>query len=326
MKVAVVIPCYRVRKHILDVLEAIPASVSRIYVVDDCCPEDSGAWVEEQCRDERVQVLRNPENRGVGGAVITGYRQAIEEQMDIVVKVDGDGQMDPRLIPGFTRMIRQGRADYCKGNRFYRLESLRGMPPVRLIGNAMLSFLTKLSCGYWNVMDPTNGYTAIHVSVLRELPLEKIESRYFFETDMLFRLNTVRAVVRDVAMDAVYADEESSLNVRKILPEFARKHLSRLVRRYFYNYWLRDFNMGSLCSVLGVVLLLGGGLFGLVEWVQAAVRDVPATSGTVMLAALPIIIGTQMLIGFLHHDITNVPVEPIHPQLAPNEDEAANEG
>lgn len=319
MKIAVVIPSYRVRRHILKVLESIPQGVSRIYVVDDCCPEGSGDWVEAHCSDPRVRVLRNPENRGVGGAVITGYRQAIEDQMDIVVKVDGDGQMDPRLIPIFTRQIRQGRADYCKGNRFYRLASLRGMPPIRLIGNGLLSFLTKLSSGYWGVMDPTNGYTAIHVSVLRELPLEKIETRYFFETDMLFRLNTVRAVVRDVPMDAVYADEQSSLNVRKVLPEFARKHLSRMVRRYFYNYWLRDFNMGTLYSILGGLALVGGGIFGLVHWLQSAAQHVPATSGTVMLAALPVIIGTQLLIGYLHYDISNIPTEPLHPQLTPSE-------
>ena len=319
MKIAVAIPCYRVRKHILEVLETIPESVSRIYVIDDCCPEGSGDWVEEHSRDSRVQVLRNPENRGVGGAVITGYRQAIEDQVDIVVKIDGDGQMDPRLIPIFTRQIRQGRADYCKGNRFYRLASLRGMPPVRLIGNGLLSFLTKLSSGYWNLMDPTNGYTAIHVSVLRELPLEKIEARYFFETDMLFRLNTVRAVMRDVPMDAVYADEESSLNVRKVLPEFARKHLSRVVRRYFYNYWLRDFNMGTLYSLLGSLALGAGALFGLSQWAQSSIQHVPATSGTVMLAALPIIIGAQLLIGYLHYDISNVPTDPLHPQLTPDE-------
>lgn len=324
MKVAVAIPCYRVRKHILDVLERIPQSVSRIYVIDDCCPENSGDWVEAHSSDPRVQVLRNPENRGVGGAVITGYRQAIQDHMDIVVKIDGDGQMDPRLVPVFTRLIRQGRADYCKGNRFYRLASLRGMPRVRLIGNGLLSFLTKLSSGYWNVMDPTNGYTAIHVSVLRELPLDRIEARYFFETDMLFRLNTLRAVVRDVPMDALYADEESGLNIRRILPEFARKHLSRLVRRYFYSYWLRDFNIGSVYSVIGSLMLLGGGAFGLVEWSQAASQHIPATSGTVMLAALPIIIGTQLLIGCLHYDISNVPVEPLHPQLRSHDQEAGH--
>lgn len=319
MKIAVTIPCYKVRNHILQVLAAIPSSVTKIYAVDDCCPEGSGDFIEANCHDPRVQVLRNPINLGVGGAVTTGYRQALKDEMDIVVKVDGDGQMDPQLIPHFVRPIRKGRADYTKGNRFYRHESLRGMPSIRLVGNAMLSFLTKLSCGYWNVMDPTNGYTAIHAQVLRELPLEKLETRYFFESDMLFRLNTARAVVKDVPMDAVYADETSGLNVRKILPEFAAKHLSRLCRRYVYNYWLRDFNIGSLYSLMGGLFLMGGTLFGLGHWISSGLHGVPATSGTVMLAALPILIGTQLLIAFLHYDISSTPQEPLHPHLTPHE-------
>ncbi len=318
MKIAVVIPCYKVRSHVLQVLEAIPDTVERVYAVDDCCPDHSGDFIESHCQDPRVRVLRNPVNLGVGGAVISGYREALKDDMDIIVKVDGDGQMDPRLIPYFARPITRGRADYTKGNRFYRHESLRGMPKVRLIGNALLSFLTKLSCGYWSLMDPTNGYTAIHAQVLRELPLDKLETRYFFETDMLFRLNTVRAVVRDIPMDALYADEVSGLNVRKILPEFARKHLSRLARRYVYNYWLRDFNIGSLYSLMGSLLVVAGGLFGLGHWLSSVIQQTPATSGTVMLASLPILVGTQLLIAFLHHDISSTPQDPLHPQLTPH--------
>ncbi|MET1080977.1 MAG: glycosyltransferase family 2 protein [Pseudomonas sp.] len=315
MKIAVAIPCYKVRQQVLEVLASIPASVTRIYAVDDACPEQSGAWIQQHCQDPRVRVLYNPQNQGVGGAVITAYRQAIADEMDVVVKIDGDGQMDPRLLPQFVRPIGEGRADYTKGNRFFRLESLKDMPRIRLFGNAMLSFLSKLSCGYWGVMDPTNGYTAVHVAVLRELPLDKLERRYFFETDMLFRLNTLRAVVKDIPMDALYADEESNLKIGTVLPEFMAKHLSRLVRRYGYNYWLRDFNVGSLYSVLGLLFLLSGGLFGLSHWIESLGTGEPATSGTVMLAALPILVGVQLLIAFLHYDITSAPVEPLHPLL-----------
>jgi hypothetical protein len=231
--------------------------------------------------------------------------------MDIVVKIDGDGQMDPALLPSFVRPLLQGRADYTKGNRFFRPESVQGMPPVRLFGNAMLSFLTKLSCGYWNVMDPTNGYTAVRTSVLAELPLDKLEKRYFFETDMLFRLNTVRAVVKDIPMDSLYADEESNLKVGRVLPEFLKKHISRLWRRYVYNYLVRDFNVGTLYSLSGVLLLLAGTAFGTWHWVSGNFNSHPATSGTVMLAALPVLIGIQSLIAFLHYDVSNVPTEPL---------------
>ena len=292
--------------------------------MDDACPDGSGRFIEEHNRDPRVRVLYNPENRGVGGAIVTAYQAAMADGMDIVVKIDGDGQMDPALLPSFVRPLLQGRADYTKGNRFFRPESVQGMPPVRLFGNAMLSFLTKLSCGYWNVMDPTNGYTAVRTSVLAELPLDKLEQRYFFETDMLFRLNTVRAVVKDIPMDSLYADEESNLKVGRVLPEFLKKHISRLWRRYVYNYLVRDFNVGTLYSLSGVLLLLAGTAFGTWHWVSGNFNSHPATSGTVMLAALPVLIGIQSLIAFLHYDVSNVPTEPLslsldHSALPPND-------
>ncbi|MDX5298542.1 MAG: glycosyltransferase family 2 protein [Gammaproteobacteria bacterium] len=312
MKIAVAIPCYKVTQHVLDVIAAIPGCVERIYAVDDACPERSGRHIQAHVQDQRVRVLFHEQNQGVGGAIMTAYRQALDDGMDIVVKIDGDGQMNPELLPLFVKPIVDGRADYTKGNRFFRLESLQDMPRIRLIGNSALSFLTKLSCGYWNIMDPTNGYTAIHTSVLRELPLDKIEKRYFFETDMLFRLNTVRAVVKDIPMDAVYGDEVSSLKVGQVLPEFMGKHISRLVRRYGYNYWLRDFNVGSVYSLFGSLLVLGGGVFGLGHWIASVVTGEPASSGTVMLAALPVLVGIQLMIAFLHHDVSSVPQESLH--------------
>lgn len=309
MKIAVAIPCYKVTQHVLNVINAIGYEVEAIYTVDDCCPEGSGRFIEEHNQDPRVRVLYNPENRGVGGAIVTAYKAAIADGMDIVVKIDGDGQMDPSLLPLFVRPLLRHQADYTKGNRFYRPESVQDMPPVRLFGNAVLSFMTKLSCGYWNLMDPTNGYTAVRTCVLAELPLDKLENRYFFETDMLFRLNTVRAVVKDVPMDSIYADEESNLRIGKVLPEFLRKHVSRLWRRYVYNYLVRDFNIGTVYSLSGALLVLVGTIFGLWHWVGNTSH--PATSGTVMLAALPIIIGIQCLIAFLHYDVSSVPTEPI---------------
>ena len=310
-RIAVAIPCYRVTRHVLKVIAAVPDCVTRIYAVDDACPDGSSQWIRTHCKDPRVQVLAHAANQGVGGAIVTAYRRAMLDGMDIVVKVDGDGQMDPRLLPMFVQPILNGRADYTKGNRFYRPESVTGMPAVRLFGNAMLSFVTKLSCGYWSVMDPTNGYTAIHVRVLHELPLEKLERRYFFETDMLFRLNTVRAVIKDIPMDSVYADEQSHLRVSKVIPEFIAKHLSRLWRRYVYSYLVRDFNPGTIYSVVGMLMLLGGSVFGLARWIESAISGAPASSGTVMLAALPILIGIQFLVAFLHHDVASTPTEPL---------------
>jgi dolichol-phosphate mannosyltransferase len=218
--VAVVVPAYRVRTHILPLLARIGPEVSLIFVVDDACPEGSGAHVLARCRDRRVVVLMHEQNQGVGGAVITGYQHAVAAGADVIVKLDGDGQMDPALIAKFVTPIFQDRADYVKGNRFHNIEDVRSMPIIRLIGNAALSFMTKLSSGYWNIFDPTNGYTAISAAVLSYLPLHKVKRRYFFESDLLFRLGTIQAVVLDLPMAAIYADEESGLKVRRVFPQF----------------------------------------------------------------------------------------------------------
>ena len=316
MRIAVAIPCYKVTQHVLGVIAAIGPEVHAIYAVDDACPDHSGNFIQTHNQDPRVKVLFNPENRGVGGAIITAYKAAIADGMDIVVKIDGDGQMNPALLPKFIRPLLRGEADYTKGNRFFRPESVQAMPPVRLFGNAVLSFMTKLSCGYWNLMDPTNGYTAARTCVLAELPLDKLEKRYFFETDMLFRLNTLRAVVKDIPMDSVYADEESNLKIGKVLPEFLKKHASRLWRRYVYNYFVRDFNVGTLYSLFGVLLLTVGTTFGAMHWLDSALCKHPATSGTVMLAALPVLIGIQFLIAFLHYDVSNLPTDTLSNTLA----------
>lgn len=313
--IAAVVPCFRVKEKILDVLARIDPSVERIYVVDDRCPDGTGAHVRKSCRDPRVKVLFNPENRGVGGAMVTGYREAIKDGASIVVKLDGDGQMDPGLIPKFLKPILDGKADYTKGNRFFVLESLKSMPAGRLFGNAVLSFVSKLASGYWNVMDPTNGYTAIHVSALRLLPLDKIDERYFFESDMLFRLNTIRAVVEDVPMDAVYAGEKSSLRIARVAAVFPAKYLERFLKRVFYNYFLRDFNPGSIQLVMGLLMIAAGAWFGISQWHRGAVAGSPATSGTVMLASLPVLLGFQLLLSALNYDIQNVPSRPIHPQF-----------
>lgn len=314
-RIAVVIPCYRVTRQIAGVIEGIGPEVWRIYAVDDCCPDNSGTYLEQTATDRRVVVLRHEVNQGVGGAVMTGYRAAIADGADVIVKVDGDGQMDPLLIPDFVAPILAGEADYTKGNRFFDLEKITAMPPVRLFGNAVLSLLTKLSSGYWQLFDPTNGYTAIHAEVARHLPFAKISRRYFFETDMLFRLNTLRAVVVDVPMDARYGDEVSNLKISKIVGEFLFKHARNLAKRIFYNYYLRDLSPASLELPLGIVLLAAGTLFGGYHWYVSARLGIATPAGTVMLAALPILMGMQFLLAFVGYDIASTPTRPRHTML-----------
>lgn len=315
--IAVVIPCYRVRDTILDVLAGIGPECRAVYVVDDACPQKTADLVESDCHDPRVRVVRLPENQGVGGATIEGYRRALDDGAEILVKLDGDGQMDPSLIPRLVAMIRQGEADYVKGNRFFELDGLQSMPTVRLIGNSLLSFVNKVSTGYWNVFDPTNGFTALHAGVARQLPFEKLSRRFFFESDMLFRLGTLRAVVTDVPMPVRYAGEHSNLRVREVLFEFAAKHFSNTLKRLFYNYYLRDFSIASVEIVVGIASLLWGTWFGLSHWLAGISRNVPATSGTVMVAALPVLLGVQLILAFLNFDIHNVPRDVLHKRLLP---------
>lgn len=317
LRIAVVIPCFRVRAHVLDVIARIGPEVERVYVVDDACPEHSGRLVDERATvgDARVRVLYHDVNRGVGAAVITGYREALAEGLDCVVKIDGDGQMDPALLPSFVEPIAAGRADYTKGNRFHHPEDALSMPPVRLVGNMALSFLSKASSGYWSIFDPTNGYTAISAEALERLRLDKIASRYFFESDLLFRLNLIGAVVVDVPMRAVYADEVSNLRLGAVAPRFALGHLGNIVKRVFYNYYLRGFSLASVELILGFALVLFGVLFGLHHWFDPESGMQPATAGTVMLAALPIIVGVQLLLSFINFDVQAEPRHPITPML-----------
>ena len=313
--IAVVIPCFRVTAHIASVLAAIGPEVQRIYCVDDACPDGSGDFIRDQCRDARIVILRHAVNQGVGGTTCTGYRQALSDGADIVVKIDGDGQMNPALIPRFAAPITHGRADYTKGNRFFRLDSLRGMPASRKIGNAILSFLTKLSSGYWSVFDPTNGYTAIHARVLREMPLDRVSTRWFFESDMLFRLNTLGAVVEDVPLDSVYGTEVSNLEVRRVAFEFLVKNLGNYGKRIFYNYFLRNFSIASLELLAGCIFLPFGIIFGGIQWSESVASGVAVSAGTVMLAALPTLLGGQLLLSFMAYDMAAQPRVPLHLRL-----------
>lgn len=230
-RIAVVIPCYLVAAHVLPLIERIGIEVGWIIAVDDARPEHSGDVIEQACHDPRVTVLRHVENQGVGGAVMTGYIAARALPAEVVVKLDGDGQMDPNLVPALVAPLLRGRADYVKGNRFYRLANVSAMSAVRLFRNAVLSFMTTLSSGYWQLFDPTNGFTAIHRSLLRELDQEHIAKRYFFESDLLYHLNQLRAVVMEMPMKAAYAGEGSSLRPARMIWPFLRGNLRNFARR-----------------------------------------------------------------------------------------------
>ena len=310
MRLAVVIPCYRVKAHILSVVSAIGPEVSNIYVIDDACPDGSGKFVEENSKDKRLSFIFHEENRGVGGAVISGYKAAYADGADVVVKIDGDGQMDPSLISTIAKPVLEGNADYSKGDRFDSLENLFGMPKVRIFGNAVLSLWAKFSTGYWSMTDPTNGFTAIHRKALEAMNLDKIRKSYFFESDILFRLNIANCVVADVPMAAVYRSEKSSMSILKVMFEFPWRHTVNLWKRIFYRYYLREWNVGSFELPLGIFLMVFGAWFGIRSYLSAAAAGLATTAGQVTGSAVALILGVQLLLSFLSYDVQSEPRIP----------------
>ncbi|WP_257839548.1 glycosyltransferase family 2 protein [Phenylobacterium sp. J426] len=308
------IPCFRVRGHILRVIHKAPTWVEGIVCVDDACPEGSGDYIEAEAKDPRVVVVRLPENQGVGGATLAGYRAAAALGARVLIKVDGDDQMDLAYAAQLVAPILLGEADYAKGNRFTSISHLKTMPSIRVFGNAILSFAAKLSTGYWNIFDPTNGYTAIEANVARLVMEKRVSRRFFFETDLLYHLGTLRAVVRDVPMPARYADEVSNIRIGRIVGPFAVKHLRNLIQRVLGQYFVRDFNAASLQLIAGLFSALFGFSYALSYLAGREPGDV-ASAGVVMMAALPIILGAQFLLQAMNFDVLNVPSRPIHPYL-----------
>ena len=304
--VAVVIPAYRAADTIAAVLAQIPSSVRHIVVVDDASPDDlQGALAA--LTDPRLHVIRHEANRGVGGAMKTGFRAALELGADIMVKVDADGQMDPSRIPEFVAPIARGDADITKGNRFAHLRALRRMPFVRRIGNLGLSFMAKAASGYWHVFDPTNGYIAISADALTEMNLGRLADTYFFEISFLCEAYFTRAILEDIPMRPVYGEENSSLRPLAMVWHFT----PRLVERFFYRilvyYFVRDFNAVSLFLTAGVPTFLFGLAWSLYHWIGAADQGVKTGTGSIIIGALAILIGFQLILQATVLDVENEP-------------------
>jgi len=314
--IALVIPCFRVESEIGKVLTELPAYLKHIIVIDDASPDETARVVTQAAQnDSRIILIRHKKNKGVGGAMVTGFRKALELDADMVVKMDGDGQMDIGHIPNLLAPLIQEQADYTKGNRFRDFQALQKMPVIRRIGNMGLAFLTKAATGYWNLFDPTNGFVAIHGKVLAQLPLARIDRTYFFETSMLANLYLLGAVVKDVPMPARYGGEISNLSVRRSLIEFPLKLLKTFLRRLVLKNLIYDFSMASIYIMAGMPLLLFGLIFGINRWAFYSSLKVPAPTGTVMLPTLSVLLGIQFLIAAVEIDLRSVPKDPISSQL-----------
>lgn len=305
-RIAVIIPTYRAFDSINAVIESIPDFIDHIIIVDDKCPQKSWKLVS-QLTNAKITLVRHETNLGVGGAVKSGYAKALELECDICVKIDSDGQMDPAYMQMLITPIIHNKADYTKGNRFQDLKALQQMPRIRLIGNSMLSFLVKIASGYWNIMDPTNGYTAIQSSTIQRLDFEKIANRYFFESDMLINLNLINTVVQDVPIPARYGEEESSMSIKRVLMSFPQKLIKAFLRRLILKYFIYDFNMASIYTLTGVPMLLWGLLYGVWRWYLGAQYGLENSTGVIMLSVLPLLLGTQFIIAAINIDMQNIP-------------------
>ncbi|MFY9557487.1 MAG: glycosyltransferase family 2 protein [Blastocatellia bacterium] len=305
-RITTVIPAHDEVSHIRKVIETMPEPVDHMIVVDDCS-DDNTSEVARACGDPRLIVLQTPKNLGVGGATVLGYRKAIELKSDIVVKMDGDGQMSPEyLLPLLEALIEQDY-DYAKGNRFLTSESLAFMPRHRLFGNIVLTFMTKLASGYWNIFDPQNGYTAIKTEALRLLDLDSIHERFFFENDMLIHLNFFGCRVKDVSIPARYGQEKSDISLFEVGATFPLLLLRRFFYRVYQKYVLRDFSPIALFLFLGLLLFGWGVLFGVYLWFESQITGRLTPTGTIMLSLLPLILGFQLLLQAIVLDIQETP-------------------
>lgn len=313
--IAVIIPAYKVANKIETVITNIPTFVRTIIVVNDASP-DSTKDTLEKIIDSRIIVLQHDKNQGVGGAMITGYNHALEIGAEILVKMDGDDQMDPAKIKDLVNPILNGIADFTKGNRFLHQTQLRSMPFVRRIGNWGLTFMVKAASGYWNIFDPSNGFTAMHAEVWRNIKKSRIAKDYFFESSLLTELRYLAAVVQDIYIPARYQDEVSSLSIKKILFSFPIRLFKVTFRRFIYQYYLYNFSFGSLAFIIGMMFVLFGLVWGIIYWLKSIETGIPATTGTVLIAVLPIILGVQLLLQVISQDMADIPKNPVHKVLS----------
>jgi dolichol-phosphate mannosyltransferase len=308
MIITVVIPCYNVAKHIKDVICNIPDSISYIIAVNDCSKDDTESIILKLANENKKLIyIRHEMNQGVGGAMITGYKRSMELNADITIKMDGDGQMDAAYIPALVKPLVNDKADFTKGNRFRDLKALQAMPLSRRIGNLGLSFIIKAASGYWNVFDPTNGFTAIKNETLKSMNFNRIHKRYYFETSMLIELYYANAVVNDIPMKARYGDEVSGLSRTKTLFQFPPKLFIAFIRRLLLKYFLFDFNIASIYTIFGLPLFLFGLYYGITNFLKYSRSHIGAPTGTVVIPTLLIILGFQLLLSAVTYDVTNYP-------------------
>lgn len=299
------VPAHNEEAHIADVIRGLPGIVDHVVVVDDASTDRTAA-VAEATGDPRLVVIRHEQNQGVGGAILTAHRTALDLGSDIDVVFAGDDQMDPAHLPALLDPIIDRGYGFTKANRFFSRSSFAGMPRHRVFGNIVLSFLTKFASGYWHLFDPQNGYTAITREVLELLPLDDIAKGYEFENDLLINLNILGTRALDVSIPARYGEEVSGIRLRQVVPAIGWLLFRGFWKRLIWKYTIRSFSPIALFFFVGLALLAWGVGFGI--WVVTqTIGPGVATTGTVLLSVVPFLIGVQLLISALVLDIQESP-------------------
>ncbi|MBX0295755.1 glycosyltransferase family 2 protein [Haloarcula nitratireducens] len=278
--IAAVVPAYNEEGLIGEVIDTLPEYVDQTYVVDDGSTDGTWAEIQEHAEqvndrdrtadsppatdggveaDRRVVPIQHEENTGVGGAIKTGYKRALDDEMDVTVVISGDGQTEPDIVQRILEPVADGRADYSKGNRLLDRDR-SDMPAFRQLGNFMLSFLSKVASGYWSVMDPQNGSTAISLEALEQLDLDELYDGYGFVNDLLVRLNANNMRIADVARRAVYKDETSHISYRSFIPQLSLLLLKGFLWRLRSKYLVKDFHPLAFLYYLGAFAVGTGGL------------------------------------------------------------------
>lgn len=304
--VGVVLPARNEAGHIGGVVDSMPPWVDHIYVVDDAS-SDGTAEAAGAVGDRRLTVITLERNAGVGGAMIAGYHAGVADGCDVLVKMDADGQMRTDELQRLVEPIVRGLAEYAKGNRFLVVGRTGSMPAHRKAGGVVLSLVTKMASGYWHVFDAQCGYTAVRADYLSMIQLDDVAKDYFFENDMLIRLNATGARVVDVPAATIYGDEVSDVRIGRVAltfpPRLARGWLRRVTRKYM----VADFGAIGLLILAGLVLCLFGTAFGAYHWIESVAEGYPASTGTVMIAVLPLMVGVMLLLQAFAMEVTESP-------------------
>ena len=296
MKTVAIVPCYKSSIIAPKVVRELINYVDFVICVDDCCPELTGKVIQNNIISDKLKVIFHKRNKGVGGVT------------EIIIKIDSDGQMDPSYIPMLIEPIVNRTSDVTKGNRFRNIDVLIRMPKIRLLGNIILSFITKLSTGYWELFDPTNGFIAINTKILSKIQYQKTDNRYFFETDLLFRCGLYDLLISEIEMPTIYKNEKSGLNPMQESIRYLLSHIIIFIKRIIYQYFLIDFNPGSLSFLFGFITAIFTIFAGFKSVLYYKNLNIESPLGVKILFLTSAIISVQLFVSFVYYDATQRPL------------------